>query len=46
MPATHTPLVQSVLALQPVPAEHLGQAPPQSGPVSLPFATPSVQLAA
>ena len=38
-------LVQSVLAAQPSPSAHALHIPPQSRPVSVPFCTPSLQLA-
>jgi hypothetical protein len=44
----HTPLVQSEPVPQPTPVPQRAQVPPppQSTPVSLPFLTPSLQVAA
>jgi hypothetical protein len=42
----HTLLMQSVGTLQPPPAGHLAQLPPQSTSVSRPFMVPSLQLGA
>jgi hypothetical protein len=42
----HRPEEQSALAAHALPVEHLGQLPPQSTSLSLPFFTPSVQLGA
>ncbi len=45
VPVVHTPLWQSAPVLQSLPVAHpVGQEPPQSVSVSLPFFTPSLQV--